>query len=85
MNKLSIIICTLNEELYLPKLLESIRQQEGVIYEILVIDAGSTDATKLTVECFAEDSKMPVQFVAAMRGIAKQRNFGATLAKYENT
>ena len=82
--ELSIIICTLNEELYLPKLLESIRQQEGVVYEILIIDAGSTDATKLAVERFAESSLMSVQFVAAMRGIAKQRNFGATLAKYEN-
>jgi glycosyltransferase involved in cell wall biosynthesis len=80
----SIIICTLNEELYLPKLLESIAQQKGVTYEILVIDAGSTDTTKNVVEHFAKKASMPVQFVAAMRGIAKQRNFGATLARYEN-
>ena len=81
---LSIIICTLNEELYLPKLLQSIEGQEGVKYEILVIDAGSNDATESVVNNFGKASKSPVQFVAAERGIAKQRNLGATLATFDN-
>lgn len=42
---LSIIIPTLNEEKYLPKLLESIKKQKFLGYEIVVADAGSIDKT----------------------------------------
>ncbi|GBD33798.1 putative glycosyltransferase EpsJ [bacterium HR34] len=42
---LSIIIPTLNEEKYLPKLLESIKKQTFKDYEIIVADAGSKDKT----------------------------------------
>ena len=42
---ISIIIPTLNEEDYLPLLLESIKKQDFLDYEIIVADAGSTDAT----------------------------------------
>lgn len=42
---LSIIIPTLNEEKYLPLLLDSIRIQDFKDYEIIVADAGSKDGT----------------------------------------
>ena len=42
---LSIIISTLNEENYLPLLLESIKKQNFDGYEIIVADAGSKDRT----------------------------------------
>lgn len=42
---LSIIIPTLNEEQYLPRLLRSIAGQEGIEYEVIIADAGSTDRT----------------------------------------
>ncbi len=42
---LSIIIPTLNEEDYLPLLLESIKKQNVKDYEIIVADAGSEDKT----------------------------------------
>ena len=42
---ISIIIPTLNEEKYLPFLLESIKKQKFSDYEIIVADAGSTDKT----------------------------------------
>ena len=42
---LSIIIPTLNEENYLPFLLESIKNQDFKDYEIIVADAGSHDKT----------------------------------------
>src|SRR3989338_1163009 len=48
--QVSIIIPTLNEEEYLPKLLESIRQQRFKDLEIIVADAGSTDKTKEIAE-----------------------------------
>jgi len=44
--KISIIIPTLNEEKYLPKLLKSIKSQTYVDYEVIVADAGSKDKTK---------------------------------------
>lgn len=46
---LSIIIPTLNEEKYLPRLLSSLKRQQGienVSYEVIVADAGSTDRTR---------------------------------------
>ena len=43
---LSIIIPTLNEEKYLPRLLESIKNQNFSDYEIIVSDGGSSDSTK---------------------------------------
>lgn len=43
---LSIIIPTLNEEKYLPSLLESIKKQSFKDYEIIVADAGSQDGTR---------------------------------------
>jgi len=42
----SIIIPTLNEEDYLPLLLESIKKQNFSDYEVIVADAGSKDKTK---------------------------------------
>ncbi len=43
--QLSIIIPTLNEEKYLPKLLKSIKKQNFSDYEIIIADAGSKDKT----------------------------------------
>ena len=42
---LSVIVPTLNEEEYLPLLLESIKKQDFDDYEIILADAGSTDKT----------------------------------------
>jgi len=47
---LSIIIPTLNEENFLPFLLESIKKQDFLDYEIIVADAGSKDKTIETVK-----------------------------------
>ncbi len=52
MPKLSIIIPTLNEEEYLPGLLQSIAAQDWKDFEVIVSDAGSTDATRETAESF---------------------------------
>lgn len=43
---LSIIIPTKNEEIFLPKILKSIKKQNFCDYEIIVADAGSTDKTR---------------------------------------
>lgn len=44
--KLSIIIPALNEEHYLPKLLNCLKEQSFQDFEVIIADAGSTDKTK---------------------------------------
>ena len=72
----SIIIPTLNEEEYLPRLLQSIKEQKYKDYEIIVADAGSEDRTvKIAKEsgCTVVKGGNP----------AKGRNEGAKAAKGE--
>ena len=82
---ISVIICTLNEEQYLPKLLESLnRQKEFFDYEVLVVDAGSSDDTEGVVQHYQSTAHFPLRFIPFnQRGIARQRNEGAKLAKYD--
>lgn len=71
---LSIIIPTLNEEKYLPKLLKSIKKQTFKDYEIIVSDANSKDRTReiaLKYGCKVVNGGIP--------GVA--RNNGAKVAK----
>ncbi|MGB9861171.1 MAG: glycosyltransferase family 2 protein, partial [Candidatus Bipolaricaulaceae bacterium] len=52
MPKLSIIIPTLNEEECLFGLLQSIAAQDWKDFEVIISDAGSTDATRKIAESF---------------------------------
>jgi glycosyltransferase involved in cell wall biosynthesis len=71
---LSIIIPTLNEENYLPFLLESIKRQSFLEYEIIIADAGSKDKT-------TEIAKNYRISVVSGGLPAKGRNEGAKIAK----
>lgn len=78
MNKLSIVIPTLNEEKYLPRLLDSIKSQRFSDYEIIVSDGQSTDKTVDIAKAngcrfIVSDKKSP----------AHQRNEGAKVAAGE--
>ena len=71
---ISIIVPTLNEEKYLPLLLESIKKQDFNNYEIVIADAGSKDKTLEVAEkynCRVIKGGLP----------AKGRNEGARAAK----
>ena len=77
---LSVIIPTLNEEKYLPKLLKSIEKQEFEgKYEILVVDSMSNDAT----QDIARDYGAKVIETERL-GAGWARNVGARYAKYKN-
>jgi len=72
--QLSIITPTLNEENYLPLLLESIRKQDFRDYEIIIADAGSKDKTleiAKNYNCKIIEGGLP----------AKGRNNGAEIAQ----
>lgn len=75
----SIIIPTLNEEKFLPRLLESINNQDYQDYEIIVSDGGSSDGTRQIAESsnciFIEDKEH--------HHPSWQRNNGARISKGE--
>ncbi|MHC2994136.1 MAG: glycosyltransferase [Candidatus Atribacteria bacterium] len=71
---ISIIIPALNEENYLPRLLDSLKKQSFKDYEIIVVDAGSKDKTKEIAKkysCRIVPGGLP----------PKARNEGAKVAK----
>ncbi|MDD2463491.1 MAG: TIGR04283 family arsenosugar biosynthesis glycosyltransferase [Desulfobulbus sp.] len=72
---LSIIIPTLNEELFLPLLLGDVWAQRGVTLEVIVGDGGSADATE------AAAKNGGARFVGARRGRGAQMNEAARLAR----
>ncbi|MBN2567341.1 glycosyltransferase [Candidatus Woesearchaeota archaeon] len=74
--RISIIVPTLDEEEYLPKLLESVRHQTFRDYEIIVADAGSSDQTRAIARAYGAkvvDGGMP----------GAGRNAGARAARGE--
>ncbi len=76
----SVIIPTYNAEMYLPTLLESLRLQT-IEHELIVIDSGSTDATRAILN--AEN----VRFVSIPKrefNHGGTRNLGVELASHEN-
>lgn len=82
---LSIVICTLNEEKYLPKLLDSIALQKDVSYEIVIADSGSDDDTEGVANRYRLEKNLPINFVSnKIRNISVQRNIGAKHARFEN-
>ena len=73
---ISIVIITLNEEEYLPQLLESIEKQTYDDYEVIVADAGSEDRTREIARehgCKVVEGGLP----------AEGRNKGAEAARGE--
>ena len=78
MPKLSIVIPTYNEEAYLPGLLESIAGQNWRDYEIIISDAGSTDATQRIAREFGA-----ILVIGPKLGPGFGRNRGAEVAQGE--
>lgn len=81
----SIIIPTLNEESYLPKLLQSLLKQSSKDFEVIVVDGMSEDKTIEKAEAFRvrfEKRNIPFHISSvSKRNVSFQRNFGAELAK----
>ena len=81
-DELSIIIPTLNEEHYLPKLLSSIATQDfqGRL-QVIVVDGESYDKTITVAKKFKEIIR-DLLIVQTTRGVSHQRNIGAQKAIY---
>lgn len=77
---LSIVIPTLNEENYLPRLLDDLAEQTNQAFELLVVDGQSEDTTVKKAEKFKD--KLPLQILSVKRkNVSFQRNAGAEKAR----
>jgi glycosyltransferase involved in cell wall biosynthesis len=77
---LSVIIPTLNEEKFLPKLLGDLTKQKEKDFDVLVTDGYSKDKTKDCVKSFETGLKLNF-FSTKLKNVAAQRNHGAQKAE----
>lgn len=77
----SVIIPTLNEETFLPKLLRSLSEQTNKNFEVIVVDGSSKDKTISEAKKFT--SQLPSLRVIVIKNpsLPRQRNLGAASAK----
>lgn len=78
---ISVIIPTYNAEKYIKRCLESVFAQTYKNYEVIVIDDGSTDTTKLILEEFAERYAQLRIYSATHLGVSAARNKGLEMSQ----
>lgn len=76
----TVIIPTLNEEKYIDKILTDLKNQTFQDFEVIVVDAESTDKTIEVINGFKEYFELKV-LKAELKGPGVQRNQGAKNAK----
>ncbi len=75
----SIIIPTLNEELFLPNLLKELIGQTAQNFEVIIVDAKSKDATRTIA--LEYEKKLPLKFIEInKKNVSSQKNEGAKIA-----
>jgi glycosyltransferase involved in cell wall biosynthesis len=76
----SVVIPTYNRSKLVLEAVQSVCAQQGVPFEVIVVDDGSTDGTARELEAFGE----PVRYIAQVhRGVAAARNRGIAEARGE--
>jgi glycosyltransferase involved in cell wall biosynthesis len=80
--RLSIVIIALNEEDYIYKLLDCLKEQTFQDLEVIVVDGNSEDKTVEVVKGYQNDLDINI-IISKERGPSKQRNKGAENAKYD--
>lgn len=76
----SVIIPTLNEEAFLPRILSCLALQSGQNFEVIVVDGRSDDDTAAAAARF--HTAYPLRFYRVKkRNVSWQRNYGAVRAK----
>jgi len=77
----SVIIPTLNEEKFLPKLLNDLRKQKEGDFEIVVVDGNSKDRTKEVAGAYNRLFTNFKLLDAKKNNVSYQRNLGAKLSR----
>src|SRR3989344_8910763 len=75
--KFSIIIPTLNEEKFLPRLLESLARQTAKNFEVIVVDGKSKDKTVERAREFEKKLLHLTVIMSPKASLPLQRNLGA--------
>jgi len=76
----SIVIPTLNEEKFLPKLLNDLVKQKEKGFEVIITDSFSKDKTKDCIKSYKKS--LSLTFIRTkQKNVAAQRNYGAKKAK----
>lgn len=83
MKKLSIVIPALNEEKFIPNLLDSLVTQTRKDFEVIVVDGSSTDRTVEVARAFTAQLPELKVIVSEQAGLPLQRNLGAKIATGE--
>jgi glycosyltransferase involved in cell wall biosynthesis len=80
----SFIILTFNSEKYIENCIDSVLNQDYENFEILVIDAGSTDRTRIITESFCKLEKKLKLFIypGSTIGFARQKGTEHSLGEY---
>lgn len=73
--KISIALCVHNGARYLTEQLESLRAQTCPLYELVVCDDASEDASASIVEAFADGAPFPVRFYRNLERLGVGANF----------
>lgn len=79
----SVIIPTLNEEKFLPKLLTSLAAQTDKNFEVIVVDGSSKDRTVTVAKSYAKQLPKLTILVSREASLPLQRNMGARKASGE--
>jgi glycosyltransferase involved in cell wall biosynthesis len=73
----SVVIPTLNEEKFLPKLLDSLAVQTDKNFEVIVVDGSSKDKTVMVAKRFTKKLPKLTVIVSKIASLPLQRNLGA--------
>lgn len=77
----SIIIPAYNAERYITETIDSVLKQDYPNWELLIVNDGSTDATKSIIDTYALNDKRIVVIHKANSGVSDSRNTGIKQAK----
>ena len=81
--KITVIVPIYNVEDLLSECLLSLKEQDFLEYEVLLIDDGSTDRSSSIALEFAKNNKKFLYFRKENGGLSSARNFGILKAKGE--
>ncbi len=76
MSEIAAIICTHNRDKYLGAAIDSLLQQDGVNYEVIVVDNASSDRTREVVESRLSNPRLKYVYEENL-GLSVARNRGA--------
>lgn len=80
---ISLVVCTRNRAVQLPRCMQSIsRLSFDGVWEVVVVDNGSTDDTARVIDRYRQKDKVPLVVVREERpGLARARNTGLLAAR----